>query len=138
MSENRAKTHREREGPHPRVPQTAQRIIKQEKDIQGRTAGGDDPKRLAGEQGKVADKTGELAKDIQKNEEKARARRKAERGKGKAEGGKGKGKGQGKGEGGKGRRRSKAATAKAAKARTSSKSSRRTPPENASKPPSSG
>jgi hypothetical protein len=57
-------------------------IIRQEKDIQARTAGGDDSKRLAGEQGKVADKTGNLADDIRKNEERTAegGRRKAESG----------------------------------------------------------
>ena len=79
MSENRAKSI---ENEKARIREYLKQlgiIIKQEKDIQGRTAGGDDAKRLAGEQGKVADKTGGLAKDIQKNEEKPR--------KAKAEGG---------------------------------------------------
>lgn len=58
-------------------------IIKQEKDIQGRTTGGDDSKRLAGEQGKIADKTGNLADNIRKNEGE-----KEEGGGRKAEGGK--------------------------------------------------
>ncbi len=69
MSENRAKRI---ESEKARIREFLKRIngiIKQEKDIQGRTAGGDDPKRLAGEQQKVAGKTGELAKDVQKNEE---------------------------------------------------------------------
>ena len=63
MSENRAEAHRKRKGPHPRVSQTDRRASSSSrKDIQGRTAGGDDAKRLAGEQGKVAGKTGELAR----------------------------------------------------------------------------
>jgi len=69
MSENRAKRV---ESEKARIREYLKRIngiIKQEKDIQGRTAGGDDPKRLSGEQGKVADKTGELAKDVRKNEQ---------------------------------------------------------------------
>lgn len=69
LSENRAK-HIENE--KARIREFLKRInglIKQEKDLQGRTAGGDDPKRLAGEQSGVADKTGELAKDIQRNDE---------------------------------------------------------------------
>jgi hypothetical protein len=44
-------------------------ILKQEKDVQARTADRDDAKLLAGQQGKIADKTGGLAKDIQTNEE---------------------------------------------------------------------
>ncbi len=86
MSENRAKRI---ESEKARIREFLKRIngiIKQEKDIQGRTAGGDDPKRLAGEQQKVAGKTGELAKDVQKNEE-----QKAEGGK---EGGEGKPEGE--------------------------------------------
>jgi hypothetical protein len=46
-------------------------IIKQQKDIQGRTTGGGDPKPLADQQGKVAGKTGRLAGDIKRNEEPA-------------------------------------------------------------------
>ena len=45
-------------------------IIREQKDVQGRTAGGDDPKSLAGEQGGLAQRTGNLSKDI------ARQRRK--------------------------------------------------------------
>lgn len=85
LSENRAK-HIENE--KARIREFLKRInglIKQEKDLQGRTAGGDDSKRLAGEQSGVADKAGELAKDIQKNEAKEGGK---EGGEGKAEGGK--------------------------------------------------
>ncbi|NUQ61038.1 MAG: hypothetical protein HUU20_01020 [Pirellulales bacterium] len=44
-------------------------IIKQQKGIQGRTAGGAETKKLAGEQEKLAQKTGGLADDIKQNEE---------------------------------------------------------------------
>lgn len=109
MSENRAKRI---ESEKARIREYLKRlngIIKQEKDIQGRTAGGDDPKQLSGEQQNVAGKTGELAKDIQKNEEQKTEGGK-EAGEGKAEGGKEKEKGKSegskgegsKGEGGKG------------------------------------
>ena len=104
MSENRAKRI---ESEKARIREYLKRlngIIKQEKDIQGRTAGGDDPKQLSGEQQNVAGKTGELAKDIQKNEEQKTEGGKEE-GEGKAEGGKEKEKGKsegGKGEGSKG------------------------------------
>lgn len=69
LSENRAK-HIENE--KARLREFLKRlsgVIKQEKDLQARTAGGDDPKRLAGEQSGVADKTRELAKDIQKSDQ---------------------------------------------------------------------
>ena len=46
-------------------------IIKQQKDVQGRTAGTGRPGPLADQQEKLADKTGVLAEDIQKNEEPA-------------------------------------------------------------------
>lgn len=69
MSENRGK-HIENE--KARIREYLKQIgglIKQEKDIQGRTTGGDDLKRLAGEQGKVADKTAKLSGEVRKNEE---------------------------------------------------------------------
>ena len=112
MSENRAKSI---ESEKARIREYLKQLgflIKQEKDIQARTTGGDDQKRLAGEQAKVAEKTGGLAKEIQKNEEKPQdAKRKADGKKGegaKGEGGKGgegkDGKGKGaKGKGGEGR-----------------------------------
>lgn len=81
MSENRAKSI---ENEKARVREYLRQLgvlIKQEKDIQGRTVGGDDPKRLADEQAKVAEKTSGLAKDIQKNEEKPESGKKADGGK---------------------------------------------------------
>jgi hypothetical protein len=86
LSENRAKRI---ENEKARIREYLKRIngiIKQEKDIQGRTTGGDDAKQLAGQQGKVAEKTGELAKEVRKSEEQQ-----------KGEGGKGKGEGKGEG-----------------------------------------
>lgn len=47
-------------------------IIKQQKGIQGRTAGQGETKRLSEEQGNLAQKTGNLAEDIKANEEKAK------------------------------------------------------------------
>ena len=47
-------------------------IIREQKDVQGRTAGGEDPKSLSGEQGSLAQRTGNLSKDIRENQEKAR------------------------------------------------------------------
>jgi hypothetical protein len=104
MSENRAKSIENEKARIREYLKELGVIIKQEKDIQARTAGGDEPKRLAGEQKKVAEKTGDLAKQIHKNEEKPQASpRKPESGKGKGENGKppdGKGK-DGKGKDGK-------------------------------------
>jgi hypothetical protein len=105
MSENRAKSI---ENEKARIREYLKQLgvlIKQQKDIQGRTGGGDDAKQLAGEQGKVAEKTGGLAKDIQKSEEKPQAGNrkseaaKGENGKGESKDGKGK---DGKGKDGKG------------------------------------
>jgi hypothetical protein len=55
------------------------RLIQQEKDIQGRTAGGDDTPRLSSEQGQLAEKTGDLSKDVKKNEEGQNANEKERR-----------------------------------------------------------
>jgi hypothetical protein len=74
LSENRAKRIKSEKA---RIREYLQRlgsVLRQEKDIQARTIGRDDPKRLAGEQGKTAAKTAELAKDIQTNEEGASGR----------------------------------------------------------------
>jgi hypothetical protein len=69
MSENRAKRIQSEKA---RIREYLKRlgtILKQEKDIQARTIDRDDPNRLAGEQGKIAEKTGGLAKDIINSEE---------------------------------------------------------------------
>lgn len=44
-------------------------LINQQQSILGRTLGGEDPKRLAEEQNRVASRTGELARTIRENEE---------------------------------------------------------------------
>ena len=49
-------------------------IIREQKDLQGRTAGGEDPKSLSGEQGSLAQRTGNLSKDIRENQDKARGK----------------------------------------------------------------
>jgi hypothetical protein len=71
LSENRAKRL---ESEKARIREYLKRLsalINQQKGIQGRTAGGGEPKALAGEQARVADKTGGLAKDIKSSEEDA-------------------------------------------------------------------
>lgn len=101
MSENRAKSIENEKARIREYLKQLNTLIKQEKDIQGRTVGGDNPKRLADEQGKVAEQTGGLAKDIKKNEEKPQGSpKKAEDKKG--ESGKGKGDKGGDGQSGKG------------------------------------
>jgi hypothetical protein len=69
MSENRAKNLENRKKILAEYIKRLNDIIHREEDIQGRTTGGDDHKRLAEEQGKVADNTGGLARDIQRTEE---------------------------------------------------------------------
>jgi hypothetical protein len=104
MSENRSKSIENEKARIREYLKELGVIIKQEKDIQARTTGGDEPKRLAGEQKKVGEKTGDLAKQIQKNEEKPQAApRKPDGGNGKGENGKpGEGK-DGKGKDGRGK-----------------------------------
>lgn len=69
VSENRAKRL---ENEKARIREYLKRlnaIIKQQKDLQSRTGGGDDANRLADQQEKVAQKAGGLARDLQKQEE---------------------------------------------------------------------
>lgn len=73
LSENRAK---QIESEKARIREYIKRLtqlIKQQKAVQGQTGGPDDPRRLAGEQGRLADKAGRLAKDVKSNEEPNRA-----------------------------------------------------------------
>jgi hypothetical protein len=69
LSENRAKRIQSEKVRIREYLKRLGNILKQEKDVQARTADRDDAKLLAGQQGKIADKTGGLAKDIQTNEE---------------------------------------------------------------------
>ncbi len=46
-----------------------ERLIRLEKSVQGQTEGGGDQKKLAQEQGRIANQTGDLAKKIKENEE---------------------------------------------------------------------
>ena len=68
LSENRAKSIEKEKDRIRRYIKELNRIIKQEKEIQGRTMGGGDAKRLADEQGKLAQKTGGLTEDMKANE----------------------------------------------------------------------
>jgi len=69
LSENRAKSIESEKARLREYLKRLNTLIKQEKDLQARTAGGGEMKPLAEEQGKVAEKTGQLAQDIKKNEE---------------------------------------------------------------------
>jgi hypothetical protein len=69
LSENRAKRILSEKARIREYLKRLGNILKQEKDVQARTADCDDAKLLAGQQGKIAEKTGGLAKDIQTNEE---------------------------------------------------------------------
>jgi hypothetical protein len=64
MSENRAKQAEREKALVREYLKQVNEIIRQEKDIQGRTAGGDDQRRLAQQQAKVAEKTGGLARKM--------------------------------------------------------------------------
>jgi hypothetical protein len=69
LSENRAK---QLEAQKKRIQEYLKRvgeIIKEQKRIQGRTAGGETPQPLSGEQQKLSEKTGGLAQQIKINEE---------------------------------------------------------------------
>ena len=69
LSENRARQAEMEKALIREYLKQVNEIIRQEKELQGRTTGGDEMKRLAEQQGRVADKTGGLARDIQRNEE---------------------------------------------------------------------
>jgi hypothetical protein len=69
LSENRAKRIQSEKARIREYLKRLSNILKQEKEVQARTADRDDAKLLAGQQGKIAEKTGGLAKDIQTNEE---------------------------------------------------------------------
>jgi hypothetical protein len=69
MSENRDKSLKSQKERTREYLKRISEIIAQQNSLQGRTAGGDNPKRLANEQAELGDKTGKLADDIRKNEE---------------------------------------------------------------------
>lgn len=69
LSENRAKRIESEKARIREYLKQLNQIIKQQKGIQGRTAGRGDPKQLSEDQRKLAHKTGDLAEDIKRNEE---------------------------------------------------------------------
>ncbi len=73
LSENRAKRIESEKARIRQYLKQLNQIIKQQKDIQGRTAGNADPKQLSDDQRRLAHKTGDLAEDIKRNEENDKA-----------------------------------------------------------------
>ena len=69
LSENRAKRIESEKARIRNYLKRLNQIIKTQKDVQGRTAGGGDQDRLADEQDKLADSSGGLADEIKRNEE---------------------------------------------------------------------
>jgi len=73
LSENRARRIESEKARIRDYLKRLDRIIREQKGIQGRTAGSGRPDPLADEQQRLADKTGDLANDIKRNEEPAGA-----------------------------------------------------------------
>jgi hypothetical protein len=73
LSENRAKRLESEKARIREYLKQLNQIIKQQKGIQGRTAGRGDPKQLSDDQRKLANKTGDLADNIKRNEENGKA-----------------------------------------------------------------
>ncbi len=69
LSENRAKRIESEKARIRNYLKQLNQIIRTQKDVQGRTAGGQDQDRLANEQDKLADSSGGLADEIKRNEE---------------------------------------------------------------------
>ncbi len=69
LSENRAKRIESEKARIRNYLKQLNQIIRMQKDVQGRTAGGQDQDRLADEQDKLADSSGGLADAIKRNEE---------------------------------------------------------------------
>ncbi len=68
LSENRADRNRDEQDRIKGYIQEVNRILRQQRSVQGRTEGGDDPLRLAQSQRKVAERTERLTDEIETNE----------------------------------------------------------------------
>lgn len=68
LSENREDQLRNEQARVRQYLQELERILRQQRSVQGRTEGGEDPLQLAKDQDQVADRTGELAQTIEQNE----------------------------------------------------------------------
>ncbi len=69
LSENRSNRLKREQDRLREYIKEVERILRLQKSVQGRTEGGAEQSELAKDQGKVADRTGELAKQIRENEE---------------------------------------------------------------------
>lgn len=69
LSENRSDRLKREQDRLREYIKEVERILRLQKSVQGRTEGGAEQSELAKDQGKVADRTGELAKQIRENEE---------------------------------------------------------------------
>ncbi len=69
LSENRSDRLKREQDRIREYIKEVERILRLQKSVQGRTEGGAEQSELAKDQGKVADRTGELAKQIRENEE---------------------------------------------------------------------
>ncbi len=69
LSENRQQRVRAEKARVRNYLKRINRLIKQQKDVQGRTEHSENPGELSDQQGQLADKAGELSKDIKQNEE---------------------------------------------------------------------
>jgi hypothetical protein len=74
LSENREDRLRNEQARIRQYIKELERILRQQRGVQGRTEGGDNPLELADDQQRVADRTGELAKSIDENERPAESR----------------------------------------------------------------
>ncbi len=69
LSENRSDRLKREQDRIREYIKEVERILRLQKSVQGRTEGGGEPGEMAKDQGKVAERTGELAKQIRQNEE---------------------------------------------------------------------
>ncbi len=69
LSENRQQRVRAEKARIRNYLKRINRLIKQQKDVQGRTEHSENPDQLSDQQGQLADKAGEISKDIKQNEE---------------------------------------------------------------------
>jgi hypothetical protein len=94
LSEDYNKRLKDKQAEYRKYLERLNNIIRDQGDVLGRTKGGDDPKPLSIEQGGLAQRTGGLSNDINKNEEKNRGNAKDDSKNGDKNGGKNDGKAQ--------------------------------------------
>lgn len=69
LSENRADRNRDKQDEIRKYIEEVERLLRLQRDVSGRTQAGEEAKDVAADQGKVADRTGNLSKKIQENEQ---------------------------------------------------------------------